>query len=204
VTAREEAMQRLNDVDWTKLYQLNKDIFGHLRFRPGQRTALRAAMRGVDVFVVMPTGGGKSLCYQLAAIARQGVSIVVSPLISLVHDQVTQLRACGIAAEFLLGGGAQSSEQYFGIMDGLRNGSISCLYVTPEKIAQSPALMSTLVDLASRNLVAQFVIDEAHCMSQWGHDFRSDYLLLGQLRQQCPGVPIMALTATATKQVVQV
>ncbi|KAI8334572.1 P-loop containing nucleoside triphosphate hydrolase protein [Chlamydoabsidia padenii] len=175
-------------------------------FRPNQLEAINATLSGSDVFVLMPTGGGKSLCYQLPAIIQRyqyrGVTLVVSPLLSLMHDQVVQLvKSRGIAAAFL--NGEISSSQRNWIFTELASPTprMHLLYTTPEQLMTSKELESALVSLLRRRLLARFVIDEAHCVSQWGHDFRPTYSQLGSLRSQYVGVPWMALTATATQTV---
>ena len=193
-------------IDWKTLYRLNRSVFGHEHFRSGQRTAVHATLSKLDAFILMPTGGGKSLCYQLPAVYETGkVTIVVSPLVSLVHDQVSALSACGVNAAALYGHdrdfGNTNNQTMASLYSGIKLPSL--LYVTPEKLAQSDALHRVLSSLVSRNLIGRFVIDEAHCVSQWGHDFRADYLRLGQLKLDFPTIPIIALTATANAMVMQ-
>ncbi|KAI8063589.1 P-loop containing nucleoside triphosphate hydrolase protein [Gongronella butleri] len=175
-------------------------------FRMNQATAIEATLEGHDVFVLMPTGGGKSLCYQLPAIVqgrrRRGVSIVVSPLLSLMHDQVAYLvRKKGIPAAFWNGDISQKQRQWIGTDLRGNRPTMRLLYTTPEGITQNNQLLGILDSLYRRNLIARFVVDEAHCVSKWGHDFRPDYAQLGTLRQKYPGVPFMALTASATPRV---
>lgn len=184
-----------------------KDRF-HLRgFRMNQLEAIDATLGGKDTFVLMPTGGGKSLCYQLPSVvssgSTRGVTIVISPLLSLMQDQVEHLQRLQIKAH-LLNGGTQKEERQW--MMSTLSGSraeehIQLLYITPEMINKSQALTRTLERLHSRQRLARIVIDEAHCVSQWGHDFRPDYKELGEIRNLLPGVPMMALTATATENV---
>ena len=184
-----------------------KDRF-HLRgFRPNQLEAINATLAGKDAFVLMPTGGGKSLCYQLPAIVSsgktQGVTIVISPLLSLMQDQVEHLQKLKIQA--LLINSEVTAEYRRLVMNCLKEQQphkfCQLLYVTPEMINKSQAMVSAFRDLHRRRKLARIVIDEAHCVSQWGHDFRPDYKLLGEVRQQLPGVPVIALTATATENV---
>jgi bloom syndrome protein len=193
---------------WSKdVKSVLKDRF-HLRgFRLNQLEAIDATLSGKDTFVLMPTGGGKSLCYQLPSIVTsgttRGVTIVISPLLSLMQDQVFHLRRLEIKA-YLLNGETQKSERQW-IMSTLSSSGaeehIELLYITPEMINKNQSLTRNLGRLNSGRRLARIVIDEAHCVSQWGHDFRPDYKELGGLRAQLPGVPMMALTATATENV---
>jgi len=187
---------------WT--YQLKKDnfiYFGNVSFRPNQLESMNAILSNRDVFVLMPTGGGKSLCYQLPALWGPGVTIVVSPLISLITDQVSQLHERGIFAAALTA--STTAQVRKSIFDDLRATfpRLRLLYVTPERISKSAMFHKYLTQLYNRNLLARFVIDEAHCVSQWGHDFRPDYTQLKLLKREFRGIPIMALTATATVEV---
>src|SRR5690606_36053935 len=170
---------------------LLRDVFGYSDFRGQQRAIIDAALDGRDCLVLMPTGGGKSLCYQIPALAREGVGLVVSPLIALMEDQVRALREAGVDAAFL--NSTLSRDEQRRVIERLRAGALKLLYVAPERLVQE----STRALLAGVPL-ALIAIDEAHCISQWGHDFRQDYLALGELGRTFPGVPRMALTATAT------
>eukprot|EP00871_Galdieria_phlegrea_P003879 jgi/Galph1/4492/GphlegSOOS_G3176.1 len=201
-TDRRTESEWSREFPWT--YQLKKDnfvYFGNISFRLNQLESMNAILSNRDVFILMPTGGGKSLCYQLPALWGSGVTVVVSPLISLITDQVSQLHQRGVFAAALTGSTTAEVRKY--IFDDLRSTAprLRLLYVTPERISKSQQFHKLLVQLFSRNLLARFVIDEAHCVSQWGHDFRPDYTELKLLKREFPSIPIMALTATATVEV---
>src|SRR5437899_8158634 len=172
---------------------LKKD-FGYDEFRPLQEEIVKDALAGRDVFVLMPTGGGKSLCFQLPALMRDGLTIVVSPLISLMKDQVDALQTSGIAATYL--NSTLNREEAKARWRGLHGGEYRMLYVAPERL-----MLDTFLERALNWNIAQLAIDEAHCISEWGHDFRPEYRELKKLRKHLPDVPIMALTATATERV---
>jgi len=171
--------------------RLRRDLFGFNEYRGRQQDVIGTALAGRDSVVLMPTGGGKSLCYQLPALVRDGVGLVISPLIALMHDQVRALQALGISAAFL--NSSLSAAEQRSIIDQLRAGELKLLYIAPERLVQ-PTTQALLRELP----VSIIAIDEAHCVSQWGHDFRQDYLALNQLAALFPGTPRMALTATAT------
>lgn len=184
-----------------------KDRFRLRGFRMNQLEAIDATLGGKDTFVLMPTGGGKSLCYQLPSVvssgSTRGVTIVISPLLSLMQDQVEQLQRLEIKA-LLLNGETQKEERQWIMSTLSKSGTedhIQLLYITPEMVNKSQALVRSLEKLHQRKRLARIVIDEAHCVSQWGHDFRPDYKELGEIRNHLPGVPMMALTATATENV---
>ena len=168
-------------------------VFGFDSFRVHQDKIIDAVLEGRDAFVLMPTGGGKSICYQVPALIKNGTALIVSPLISLMQDQVQALKGNGVAAAFL--NSSLSASAAAEVMRSARSGALKLLYVAPER-AMMPEFLEML-DQISLSLVA---IDEAHCVSQWGHDFRPEYVRLGELRAQFPQVPFLALTATADKQ----
>ncbi|KAK9866664.1 hypothetical protein WJX84_002518 [Apatococcus fuscideae] len=187
---------------WTdELSRLNKDIFGNNGFRPNQQQAINATLARKDVFLLMPTGGGKSLCYQLPALLSQGVTIVVSPLISLIQDQVFHLHEAGIPCGYF--SSSQAPEEQMEVMSDLRKAypTLKIIFITPERLARSDSLLRALDRLNERNLLDRVAIDEAHCVSNWGHDFRPDYKQLSIFKRRYPDVPLLALTATATPRV---
>ena len=174
------------------------EVFGYPAFRGAQREIVEHVVAGGDALVLMPTGGGKSLCYQVPAIVRhragQGVAVVVSPLIALMHDQVGALHEAGVNAAFL--NSTLDADETRRVERDLQSGKLTLLYAAPERIL-TPRFMAILQSLHERQLLSLFAIDEAHCVSQWGHDFREEYLGLSALHEQFAGVPRVALTATA-------
>ncbi len=173
-----------------QVLQILDDTFGYSEFRPFQKEIISALLAGEDALVLMPTGGGKSLCYQIPALLRSGVGIVVSPLIALMQDQVLALQQLGVAAAAL--NSSQSEEDSQQVKRQLLNGELQLLYVAPERL-----MMDSFQSLLKQISIALFAIDEAHCVSQWGHDFRPEYIQLSALHETFPDVPRIALTATA-------
>ena len=173
---------------------LLKQYFGYDDFRPLQAEIISSVVAGKDGFVLMPTGGGKSLCYQLPALKLSGTTLVISPLIALMKNQVDALKANGIKAEFI--NSSLSKAEIDEICVRLKNKAIKILYLAPERLALS-GFQNFLKGLA----ISLIAVDEAHCISEWGHDFRPDYRNLGMLRKFFPAVPFIALTATATVKV---
>ncbi|KRS13326.1 ATP-dependent DNA helicase RecQ [Roseovarius atlanticus] len=168
---------------------LLQDVFGFSAFRPGQEEIVQTVAQGTNTLAIMPTGGGKSLCYQLPALLRDGVTVVISPLIALMRDQVRALRAAGVEAGALTSGNTEEETQ--AVWDALDDGRLKLLYIAPERLAAGSAM--GMLRRIGVNLIA---VDEAHCVSQWGHDFRPDYLRIGELRRALD-VPLAAFTATA-------
>ncbi|WP_157270850.1 DNA helicase RecQ [Azohydromonas aeria] len=184
--------------DSSPALQVLQQVFGYTAFRGSQAAIVEHVTDGGDALVLMPTGGGKSLCYQVPAIVRHrqglGVAVVVSPLIALMHDQVGALEEAGVHAAYL--NSTLSSEQAQQVERELRSGRLVLLYVAPERLL-TPRMLAMLDSLHERRLLSLFAIDEAHCVSQWGHDFREEYLGLSALHERFAGVPRVALTATA-------
>lgn len=180
-----EVINTLPDAD-----AILRQVFGYQQFRAGQSDIIDTVTGGRDCLVVMPTGGGKSLCYQIPALMLPGLTVVVSPLISLMKDQVDQLRLLGVEAGYL--NSAQTPQEQQKVLEGCHNNRIKLLYVAPERL-----LMSSFIRQLQQWQPSLLAVDEAHCISQWGHDFRPEYCAIGELRQHLPGVPVIALTATA-------
>ncbi|MFT4087789.1 MAG: DNA helicase RecQ [Gordonia sp. (in: high G+C Gram-positive bacteria)] len=174
-------------------YEVLHSVFGYPEFRGDQERIVNHVVGGGDAVVLMPTGGGKSLCYQVPALVREGCGVVVSPLIALMADQVGALRQLGVRAAYL--NSTQSPDERADVERAFLSGELDLLYVAPERLSQAGTR-----NLLSRGRLALIAIDEAHCVSQWGHDFRPDYLALGDLAELWPDVPRIALTATATRR----
>ena len=173
--------------------QILQSVFGYPSFRPPQDQIIDALINGEDAFVIMPTGGGKSLCYQIPALVRDGCAIVISPLIALMQDQVSALHVFGVRAAFL--NSTLDTYTATSIEQSLRNNELDLLYIAPERLSQPRT-----IELLQQCKLSLFAIDEAHCVSQWGHDFRADYLQLSLLHTEFPHVPRIALTATADER----
>lgn len=187
-------MNTVHNFDLARAENLLRTVFGYESFRGQQAEIIGSVVAGSDTLVLMPTGGGKSICYQLPALLRSGVGVVVSPLIALMQDQVAALKELGVKAAFL--NSSLAADEQRRVVEALRQGELDLLYLAPERLNQ-PATRSLLSEVQ----LAVIAIDEAHCVSQWGHDFRQDYLDLDTLATEFPGVPRMALTATATPAV---
>jgi ATP-dependent DNA helicase RecQ len=172
--------------------------FGWSEFRPGQRPVVEALLAGRDCLAVWPTGAGKSLCFQLPALIREGLVLVISPLVALMQDQVDQLQRRGVPAASLHRGLEAGERQL--LLRHIRDRRLRLLYLAPERL-QAEASRQLLDDLLAEGTLVALAVDEAHCISAWGHDFRPDYRRLGQLRHLCPGVPLVALSATAAPRV---
>ena len=173
--------------------QVLERVFGYPAFRGEQQAIIDHVVRGGDALVLMPTGGGKSLCYQIPALVREGVGVVISPLVALMKDQVDALEAVGVRAAFL--NSTQGPDERRAVEAALLAGEVDLLYMAPERVT-----VPSTAELLDRIRVSLFAIDEAHCVSQWGHDFRPDYLALSLLHERWPSIPRIALTATATAE----
>ncbi|EFJ22718.1 hypothetical protein SELMODRAFT_105080, partial [Selaginella moellendorffii] len=206
--ASEEDDIQIIEQDWSGNFEWDNEasnlllnVFGISTYRRNQREIVNALMSNKNVVVVMAAGGGKSLCYQLPALLRPGIALVVSPLLSLIQDQVMGLAALGVSAAMLTSTTSKEEEKEIYRVLEKGDGNLRILYVTPEKIAKSKRFMSKLEKCNRAGRLSLVAIDEAHCCSQWGHDFRPDYKNLGILKKQFPKVPMIALTATATGRV---
>ncbi|MEH6609148.1 MAG: DNA helicase RecQ [Halioglobus sp.] len=177
----------------TQANKILQSVFGYSDFRPPQNEIIETIITGGDALVLMPTGGGKSLCYQIPALVRPGCAIVISPLIALMQDQVSALRELGVQASFL--NSSLDASTANGIERALLNGELDLLYIAPERLTKR-----RMLDLLQQAEISLFAIDEAHCVSQWGHDFRADYLQLSLLHELFPEIPRIALTATADER----
>ncbi|KJG00775.1 ATP-dependent DNA helicase RecQ [Photobacterium angustum] len=167
-----------------------QEVFGYQQFRVGQLDVIDAVNRDEDCLVIMPTGGGKSLCYQIPALLKEGITLVISPLISLMKDQVDQLKANGVAAAYI--NSTMERDEILAVFDAMKGATVKLVYVSPERV-----LTYDFIDRLRDVPLAMVAVDEAHCISQWGHDFRPEYAALGRLKQSFENLPIMALTATA-------
>ncbi|MCG3864307.1 MULTISPECIES: ATP-dependent DNA helicase RecQ [unclassified Photobacterium] len=167
-----------------------QEVFGYQQFRVGQLDVIDAVNRDEDCLVIMPTGGGKSLCYQIPALLKEGITLVISPLISLMKDQVDQLKANGVAAAYI--NSTMERDEILTVFDAMKDATVKLVYVSPERV-----LTYDFIDRLRDVPLAMVAVDEAHCISQWGHDFRPEYAALGRLKQSFENLPIMALTATA-------
>ena len=176
------------------VFDVLKKVFGFESFRPNQEEIVNCIRDRKDVFAVMPTGGGKSLCYQLPARIMEGTAVVISPLISLMKDQVDAAVENGISAAFI--NSSLPADETSAVFRSLKNNSLDLLYIAPERFAM-PGFLETLKNIP----LSLFAVDEAHCISEWGHDFRPDYLSLSNITEKFAGVPVAAFTATATPEV---
>lgn len=189
----QKTIDAIDEPTFARAEELLREKFGYADFRGQQTQVIQAALNGQDALVLMPTGGGKSLCYQIPGLVRDGMAIVVSPLIALMQDQVAALKQLGIRAEYL--NSTLSGEEQYRLLNAIRQQDIDVLYIAPERLLKP----NTLEGLRTIKL-SLIAIDEAHCVSQWGHDFRSDYLGLNVLAETFPAVPRLALTATADQR----
>lgn len=210
--ALEEETARHQSIDWEQgrfpwtdtVYSILRDTFKLNQFRPLQLSCINATLSQKDTVLIMPTGGGKSLCYQLPAVANKGFSLVISPLVALMEDQLISVRRFGIESAMLNASSPREEvNRVHAAMTDTGKESLKLLYVTPEKISKSKRFMAKLEKAYDKKKLTGIIIDEVHCASQWGHDFRPDYKILGILKRQFPSVPIVGLTATATSKVLE-
>ena len=204
-----EQSSQHHETDWenghfswsSKVISVLKTHFRVDSLRPLQASAINATLSGRDLVLIMPTGGGKSLCYQLPALIGEGITLIISPLVSLMEDQMIAVTSMGIESAML--NASSSKEEVKRVHSAMTEAksSLRFLYVTPEKLAKSKRFMSKLEKMYEIGSLARIVIDEVHCASQWGHDFRPDYKILGILKRQFPTAPILGLTATASTKV---
>ncbi|MCS6833749.1 MAG: RecQ family ATP-dependent DNA helicase, partial [Flammeovirgaceae bacterium] len=173
-----------------------KEVFGYNSFRGNQEAVIKNVMQGRNTFVIMPTGAGKSMCYQLPAVIKEGTAIVISPLIALMKNQVDQLNAIGVNAQFL--NSTLSKAELTKVRKELIEGKVKLLYVAPESLTKD-----TTLELLKKCQISFVAVDEAHCISEWGHDFRPEYRRIKSIIEQIGELPIIALTATATPKVRQ-
>ncbi|KAG8183037.1 hypothetical protein JTE90_015668 [Oedothorax gibbosus] len=207
---QENASEELANQDWErsdhpwsdKVSETLKTAFKMTRFRPYQLSTINAVMSKQDCILLMPTGGGKSLCYQLPAMVLEGITLVVSPLVSLMEDQIMAMESLNVPAALLNASSTREHVNHVHKQMTEKNPDIKLLYVTPEKLAKSKRFMAKLEKMYKMGLFSLLAIDEVHCCSQWGHDFRTDYKFLGIMKRQFPKVPILGLTATATSSVI--
>ena len=176
-----------------------KQHFGFDAFRPGQEAIVADVLDDRDVLAIMPTGGGKSLCFQLPAVLRDGLTLVVSPLIALMQDQVRLLEEQGIHATYI--NSSLSGHEIGARIEAAASGQYKLLYLAPERLLQPEFLRSALPRMAQTPGIRAIVVDEAHCVSEWGHDFRPEYRQLADVRRRHPSLPLLAFTATATARV---
>lgn len=194
-----EEHSRINPDLFRQITKINHEVFHHAKFRGCQAAAIEAVLSGKDVFLLMPTGGGKSLVYQLAGYLEKKLTIIISPLISLIKDQVRSLQDNNLEAYSLIG--ETSSREYKTIIDMIKKNEILFLFITPEKLLSSAKFLDFLYTIYQKGMISRFVIDEAHCVSQWGHDFRPAYTNLDIIKTRYNNLPILAMTATATPAV---
>ncbi|XP_064635504.1 serine-rich adhesin for platelets-like [Lineus longissimus] len=201
---QEENFSTSADYPWNeKLKTAMKDVFNMEKFRPLQEKTINATMSGRDCILIMPTGGGKSLCFQLPAVISDGVTLVISPLVSLMEDQLMSLQQLGVNAALL--NASSSKQEVKDVQEAMisKNAGLKLLYVTPEKVSKSKRFMAKVEKMYEMGRLARIAIDEVHCCSLYGHDFRPDYKILGILKRQFPGTPVIGLTATATTKVIE-